>query len=197
MIISGIVGLDLSLTGTGFARYSIADQDFVTHNFGTTPKQGSNIERCLKIGKKIILSMRSTDVVVVEDYAFGVSPKQSQLATLGELGGIVKALIFKFTGSEPITITTGEMRKFVSGMGNLKKDMIPVAVLKRYKIDPPSHDECVALILADIGSHLVLNEPATDNLAKYQEDIIKNLRKKHLIALQAIASKKFAKAKKS
>jgi hypothetical protein len=196
-VISGIVGLDLSLTGTGFARWSVKDKEFDTHSFSTSPKQGTTVRRSLLIAKHVVECMMPNDVVFIEDYAFGVSPKQSQLATLGELGGVVKAIMLKFTGSEPLTITTGEMRKFVSGNGNLKKDMIPVAVLKRYKMDPPSHDECVALVLSDMGSHLVLNEPATKDLVKYQEVIIHNLRKKHLDGLKAISEKIFKRAKKT
>jgi crossover junction endodeoxyribonuclease RuvC len=198
MIISGIVGLDLSLTSTGFSRYDAEEKSIETYTFKTDPhKDGSVIRRSLKIAKLIVRHMQPNDAVFIENYAFGIKSKISSLTQLGELGGIVKAVMLKTTGSEPIVLTTSEMRKFLSGDGKLKKDMIPVAVFKRYGRECHSHDECVALALTDMGSHLVLSEPMTNNLLKYQTDIIDRLRKSNLPVLQALAEKKFTKAKKT
>jgi hypothetical protein len=196
MIISGIVGLDLSLTGTGMARISKEDDDDMeTHLLGSKASEGTRMQRYIQIARQILHRSTKSDLFIIEDYAFGIASKASQLATLGELGGIVKFFITQTTGNEPLTITTGEMRKFISGKGNLKKDMIPVHAYKRYKVEDVSHDEYVAMILADMGDHLVSSEPQHGGLNKQQAEIIDKLRKKYIKELKAISEKNFKRAK--
>jgi hypothetical protein len=186
--VTGIVGLDLSLRGTGFARMDLLDGTLETWTFATKEGSGSTVKRAKEIGMKILNVMQPTDLVFLEDYAFSVKPKASSVVTLGELGGIVKLLLSQFTGLMPFTLPTSEMRKFVSGKGDLKKEMIPVWTYKRYGREMHGHDECVAAVLADMGTHILeINQPPFPMTLKSQTDIIKRLRGKYLGALQAIA----------
>jgi Holliday junction resolvasome RuvABC endonuclease subunit len=186
--VTGVVGLDLSLRGTGFARIDMLDGTLETWTFGTKEGSGSTVKRAKEIGMKILNVMQPTDFVFLEDYAFSIRPKASSVVTLGELGGVVKLLLSQFTGLMPFTLTTSEMRKFVSGHGDLKKEMIPVWTYKRYGREMHSHDECVASVLADMGTHIMeVNQPQYPVTTKNQADIIKRLHGKYLGALQALA----------
>ena len=114
--ISGIVGLDLSLTGTGFARVtenSDSNISIETKFMPTRADSGTRITRYRRIAKAIVRSVEKNDIVFIEDYAYGIKPKASSIVTLGELGGIVRLALALHTGNEPLTITTGEMRKYL------------------------------------------------------------------------------------
>jgi len=186
--VTGVVGLDLSLRGSGFARIDILDGTLETWTFATKEGSGSTVKRAKEIGMKILNVMKPTDFVFLEDYAFSVKPKASSVVTLGELGGVVKLFLSQFIGIMPFTLTTSEMRKFVSGHGDLKKEMIPVWTYKRYGREMHSHDECVATVLADMGTHIMeINQPQFPMTTKNQVEIIKRLRGKYLGALQALA----------
>ena len=186
--VTGVVGLDMSLTSTGFARIDLLDGTLETWTFGTKEGAGSTIKRAKDIGMRILNVMKPDDFVFMEDYAFSIKPKASSVVTLGELGGVVKLLLSQFTGLMPFTLTTSEMRKFVSGHGDLKKEMIPVWTYKRYGREMHSHDECVASVLADMGTHILeINQPQYPMTGKHQHEIIKRLRGKYLGALQSLA----------
>jgi hypothetical protein len=190
MTITGVVGLDLSLSGTGFARIDLQEGTIETWTLSAKSPEGSVIHRARVIGMRILRLMKPTDLAFIEDYAFSIRPKASSVVTLGELGGVVKLLVTQFTGFEPLTFTTSEMRKFCSGRGDIKKEVIPVWTYKRYGRECHSHDECVALILADIGCHLIEVEPIMFPMVdNKQREIIKRLQKKYLGHLQSLAEK--------
>ena len=169
-----IVGLDLSLTGTGMARLDESKHE--TWNFGTKPEAGTRIERSMMIAEKIRANSEKTDLFFIEDYAYSIKPKQSSLVTLGELGGIVKLVLWRWTGRHPTVIGSGTIKKWISGSGVLRKDMIPVAVFKKFKVDLKTHDEHVAYGLADLGLNLSRSKPVRE-LYKYEVQILKDLRK--------------------
>lgn len=186
--ITGVVGLDLSLSSTGFARFDLGDSSLETWTLKTKITDGSTVFRAKTIAMKILALMQPGDMPFIEDYAFSIKPQASSIVTLGELGGIVKLLLLQFTGREALTFTTSEMRKFISGDGKLKKEMIPVWTYKRYDREMHSHDECVAAVLADMGLNLMGVKPLPFPIAgKKQQDVIDRLQKKYMAELQSLA----------
>jgi len=177
----GIVGLDLSLTGTGMVR--LANDDHEHWWFGTSPGCGNITERSFQIADEIRKNSAKGDIFFIEDYAYGISPKKSSLATLAELGGIVKLVLWRWTGKHPTVVGSGVIKKWISGRGDLKKDMIPVAVYKKFKVEFKKHDEFVAYALADFGFHFHNPKARLRPLLKYEEQVLKKFRKD----LQAIA----------
>ena len=191
--ISGIVGLDLSLTSTGFARIGLNPKiEPVFHNiFKTDPKEGTDIERCLKIAQEIVMHSTKADLFFIEDYAYGIPAKVSRLATLGELGGVVKIVIMKHTKCEPFVVTPGTWKKFLCGKGNLNKDSFKLEVFKKYDIEPMGNDDAVAIAICDFAACALRGEKHREML-KYEQACIKKYREDHpelRTRLQALANR--------
>jgi Holliday junction resolvasome RuvABC endonuclease subunit len=178
--ISGIVGLDLSLTSTGFARWGIKPDVPLYHDLiRTDTRSGSTrIERCLYIAQQIHTLSTKCDLFFIEDYAYGVRAKASSLATLGELGGIVKAVIMKHTHCEPFVVAPGAWKKFLCGKGNLDQASFKLEVFKKLGVEPLGHDDAAALAICDFARCL-LQASKIRKLKKYEEEVIKKYRKEH------------------
>jgi len=154
----GVVGIDLSLTGTGFARLSENGSLDVVESFGT--KAGFDIlpERWRYIVKCLSFHIEPNDLVFIEDYAYGKATgfskggqkSDSSVITLSELGGIVKLFIYGRTNRMPIPVASTTIKAFF-GSGKMKKDMMPTHIYKKLRVDCNTHDEYVALGLAALG----------------------------------------------
>lgn len=185
-IISGVVGLDLSLTCTGVARIQNI-HSMVTHTI-KTKSETPMCERYVNIIEHIIHILRSNDVVFIEDYAYGVAPKKSRLATLGELCGIVKYVVYRYQGRWSIPVASTTIKKWFSGNGKLAQDDFKMASYKKYGIEFGTKDEVVAHALADFG-YSVLGLPLSRVLSKTERKMIDVFRAKHQDILQALAEK--------
>jgi len=188
--ISGIVGLDLSLTSTGFARWGISPEIPLFHDLiRTDTRMGSNLERAIYIAGQIHLLSTKADLFFIEDYAYGVPAKKSRLATLGELGGVVKAIMLKHTHCEPFVVAPGTWKKFLNNNGNLDQASFKLEVYKKLEIEPMGHDDAAALAICDFA-RCVLQASKIRKLKKYEEAVIKKYRKEHpelKIRLQSLA----------
>lgn len=145
-----VMGLDLSLTGTGVMavddQWRIVERRLVT----SSPKE-ENTPRLTKIAISIMLSVGKIrpDLVVIEGPAFGIS-KTTSIFQLGELAGIVKRDLF--TTNHPfIIVPPSQLKKFVTGKGNAKKDLMLLAVHKKYGEDFEDDNLCDAYVLARYG----------------------------------------------
>ncbi len=178
-----VVGLDLSLSCTGFARLSpggtLVTESIQTHsNWDTT-------FRTITIATRLHAVIQPDDIVFLENYAF--SAVTSNLTALAELGGLVKAVLYR-RDQVPFLVATVQMRKFIAGDAKLKKDMIPRAVLQAFGDAPATHDECVAAVLARFGMMVVDPECGTVNCPQYRLELVQKYREKHQASLQALAN---------
>ena len=178
---SHIVGLDLSLSCTGFARIA-PDGELVTAAIVTSPDINTTL-RTVEITRQLFIRMEPTDIVFLEDYAFAAP---GQITKLAELGGVVKAMLYRLTNLLPMLVTTQQMRKFINGENKLKKDMIPRAVLQAFGVAPETHDECVALVIALMG-RMVVDPTAGTSSPKYRLDVVAKVREKNKEIMQALA----------
>ena len=118
---TNIVGLDLSLTATG---YSDAD--------------GSRVVKCTKYkGAERLAHFRtyfgrewldeSPDLVVVEGYSFGSHDAGAR--SIGELGGVMRLLLWdmKIPWAE---VPPTSLKKFATGKGNCSKDQVLAAAVR-------------------------------------------------------------------
>jgi hypothetical protein len=88
--------------------------------------------------------------VALEDYSH--AEKFGQHAS-GEIGATIKLTILGHFGSDdrrafPFLIAPGQWKKFASGNGNLKKEMLPKEVLKRWAMDFNDMNIAEAYVLA-------------------------------------------------
>jgi hypothetical protein len=118
-----VMGLDLSLTGTGLVVWDAeAQQVRAAHLFGTLPKDGHRIARADVIASFVTrhYGHLRPELVGLEDYAHGTKTNQS---TLGELGAIVKLRLWE-AGYEPERLsmqTASHVKLFATGRGRHEK----------------------------------------------------------------------------
>lgn len=154
----GVVGIDPSLTSTGFVRIREDGRVQVVDTFGTKADYGTMPERWLVIVRGILKHVQPDDMVFIEDYAYGKATgskktgekSDSSVITLAELGGVLKLSIFNRTKRFPLTVASSTLKAYL-GDGKMKKDLMPKEIYKKLKIDCRTHDEYVALALADFG----------------------------------------------
>ena len=128
-----ILGLDCSLTATG---YAIIEPNGVCHVSGvirTKPEdwRDNRIGRCVQISDMIMATCPITNTLVaIEGYAFAGNRGHD----LGELGGIVRYRI-REKGIDFVEIPPGEWRKKILGKGNAHKDEVRLGLFKKYKVE--------------------------------------------------------------
>jgi hypothetical protein len=169
-----IVGLDLSLTGTGAAFVS-TDGDETIGLVKTTDKQGNKIDRCLLIASTLRRSfLKECDMVFIEDYAYGSKAGANSLAYLGELNGIVKAMVLSHLGRHAETVAIGTWKKFLCNKGSLNKDEFKMQCLKKFGVELSSNDEAAALAIADFGMAVMTGKGIRNRqLIGYEQDVLK------------------------
>jgi hypothetical protein len=138
---------------------------------------GTDVERAIYIAGQIHTMTMKQDLFFIEDYAYGVKAKVSRLATLGELGGIVKVIMMKHTHCEPFVVAPGTWKKFLCNKGNLDQASFKLEVFKKLEIEPLGHDDAAALAICDFARCVL--QPKTRKLKKYETEMIKKYRKEH------------------
>jgi len=146
------LGLDLSLTSTGFSTNGITGRI-------STPTKGA--ERLYLISNNIIslIKEHAINVVIIEGYSFASS--NSQAHSIGELGGCVRMRLWE--NEIPfVDVPPTSRAKFATGRGNASKaEVISSISAKTGKVfaGKGSDDECDAWVLEQMGlTHLGLSD---------------------------------------
>lgn len=139
-----IMGLDLSLTSTGVSVSGVT-------SIVLTPTRGA--ERLVLIASKIkeILKENKIDLVIIEGYSF--ASRNSQAHSIGELGGVVRAMLW-IEKIPYIEVPPTSRAKFATGKGNASKDeVISTISAKTGKVFRGSggNDECDAWVLEEMA----------------------------------------------
>ena len=166
-----IIGLDLSLTSTG---YVTLDEFGEVVNNGAIKSKQKGIERLIELRDGVtelvpFAHQELVDLIVIEGYAFGA---QNQAAYIGELGGVVKVALHEL-GREMLIVPPAKVKQFATGKGNARKDMMRLEVFKRWGFEAKTDDEIDAYALARIGYALMYKD---DTLTQAQRDVIEKLR---------------------
>jgi Holliday junction resolvasome RuvABC endonuclease subunit len=139
-----ILGLDLSLTSTGYCNNG-------EHGVISVAKKGP--ERLFDISEKIknIVLEKQIDVVIVEGYSF--SSRNSQAHSIGELGGVVRVMLY-LQGVPYVEVPPTCRAKFATGKGNAGKAEVISSISAKTGIvfpNPGSDDRCDAWVLEEMG----------------------------------------------
>jgi len=164
------VGLDISLTGTGFSVKRGSELQIETVK--TTPKTHPNdLERLQYIrGRLMELVPNDTRMVCVED--FFVPRKASQMGAAKGLimaGTLVRVALFE-RGLPFYVVSPGQLKKFATGKGNGPKSIVVREVYKRWGVDAKDDNQADACVLAHIAEAIHL-QPDFD-LHKYQQEVV-------------------------
>ena len=139
------MGIDLSLTSTGVSCQNIL-------SCINSPNKG--IPRLIDISEQLTEMIEQIDgpiVGIIEGYSF--ASRNSQAHSLGELGGVIRTMLFK--RSIPwVNVPPTVRAKFATGRGNAAKTEVMSAVSARTGLvfsGKGADDMCDAWILEEIG----------------------------------------------
>ena len=140
-----VLGLDLSLTSTGFSGLG---------RLGTVTPKSRGAQRLHEVSDSIedlIADRRSELVVVLEGYSF--ASRNSQAHAIGELGGVVRLTLYR-AGIPYVEVPPTCRAKFATGRGNASKNEVISAISARTGIvwsGKGADDEVDAWILEEMG----------------------------------------------
>lgn len=141
-----VMGLDPSLTQTGAALPDGRVQVL------RPPKCCNRGMRRLAWIRKKVLSLiagNQVDWVFIEGYSYG--SRHSHAHSLGELGGILRLAIHETPGVEYIDVPPSTLKKYATGKGNAKKELVLVEAVKRLDYQGSNDNEADALWLRALG----------------------------------------------
>ena len=135
-----VLGLDLSLTATGYAY-----NDEVT---GVIRSKARGMPRLRHICDEVMALAYATDVAVLEDYAF--SRADAHAHALGELGGVVR-LALHDERIPYVDVKPSTLKKFATDKGNAPKDAMLAAAIRRFGFEGSDNNEADAWLLRAMG----------------------------------------------
>lgn len=141
---SGVVGLDLSLTGTGIATATS------TRRVGTEPKHGDTIQRSGIIWRAVLETLQDVRpaLVVVESPAFAATGGQGH--ERGYLWWRVMEVV-QGAGVPWKKATPQMLKKYATGSGAADKDAMVLAAARRFEWFTGKNDEADALWACAMG----------------------------------------------
>lgn len=167
-----IIALDLAYAhATGVAIFNLPTKDEQVELIPASDKKMPIWERQKQVYTAIMRFIQPDDLVFIEDYAYAI--QSSSDARLKELGGLVRHMVWKRTGIFPIEVNVASLKKFTTGKGNAKKDLMLKTVFKVWGQDFDDDNAADAYALARLARAWVMNEL---NLTKYQTEVITKLR---------------------
>lgn len=169
------VGLDLSLTSTGFSIKCGSEVRMRT--IKTTPKTAANHLARLEYIRDDILNAipRSTAMICIEDYFVPRSPMQmGSAADLIGLGLVVRVALYD-TGIPFFIPANTQLKKFATGNGSTnQKSLVVREVYKRWGLDAKDDNQADSAVLAFMAEqiHRKLNDGDISDLPKFQVEVV-------------------------
>jgi len=164
------VGLDLALCETGMVKIWEANTG---RALITTKTRG--VDRLDYICNEIILRIPPKDYYIgIENYAYG---RPNQAHQIGELHGALKHLFFRFQ-IEYNLYAPKSIKKFASGKGNAKKELLIRDVFKRWGFETDNNNLADAYAIAKLteAHHKVLTcEAAIEDYPVFQQEVLRGI----------------------
>lgn len=156
-----VVGLDLSLTATGYCHPSGETE--------TLSSKQSGMDRIRDITQQVTerLSGNPRALVVLEDYAFS---RGGHAHEIGELGGVVKDHLIEM-GQRYVLIGPSSVKKFATGKGNANKIEMGVAAAKIGQDFAGDDNRCDAWWLREMARYRYGNVTTASRTA-YRDDAV-------------------------
>ena len=159
-----VIGLDLSLTATGFA---LIEDDTITVRTITSKPIGDGwvldrVQRLDKIERAVMEHMAGAseiDLIVIEGPSFGQMRQSGEHVRAGLWWRIVSIC----TDTAPVVeVPPATLKKYATGKGNAAKDAVLLATARRFPdVDLLDNNQADALWLAAMGARH-LEQPIDD-----------------------------------
>lgn len=150
--VADVVGIDLSLTGTGYAA---ADGNHTRVGLVTSkPADGLSgfIDRCHRIVENVVdlAGIQSNTLVVIE--GLSMHSKSSSLDRIYGNWWLAISELVDFLAADPIVVTPTQRAKYATGKGNAGKDTVMLEAARRYpEIAITDNNTADATILLAMG----------------------------------------------
>lgn len=168
------LGLDLSLTATGF--YLIRDGgDDVYFEINSKPGDFQNdIERSDYIANKIVESIKGENItfIALEDYFTGKQPQS--VIKLSILGTIVRCRLLD-AGYSFMPFVTSQIKKFETGSGVSPKDNMLKSVFRKHSLDTLSNNIADACAIAHMGRGYYEWQSGRRDFLAYETEVLKKI----------------------
>lgn len=168
-------GIDQSYTGFG---YSI-DGEAKKRSF-PPGRHETDVHRLLYIRSWFtdwltLQNKAGIDLVVMEGYA---SNAKYGRETSGELGAVVKMVILDVTGKAPLIVPPTSLKKFVTGSGAGKKNVMLAHIFKKWGVMFSDDNQADAYALELFGTaYLNITAGNVQNYLKYEIEAVEAVRK--------------------
>lgn len=151
-----MLGIDPSLTCTGMAYRG--PNGLVTISVPTDKMRGAPRLAYIRRHVARILQEVKPSLVVLEGYSMGSSRGKSRLADLGELGGVLRLLLWE-NGHDYYVVPPASLKKAVTGKGRAEKPDMLIAMSRVFGNVFHNSDEVDAAGLMLIGELALLEPP--------------------------------------
>lgn len=167
------LGLDLSLTSTGVVVLD-ANAKLVVAMSIKVKTRGAERLSDIEAQVKQIIRNSNPKYACIEGYSMGFGGKQNtgRIADLGELGGVIRLLLYKFNipYSTPVPL---QVKKYATGKGQGEKSQIMMAVFKQWGFEAKDDDQADAYVLARIARAL---RKGDDTMTTPQKEVIQAIK---------------------
>lgn len=149
------LGIDLSTSATGLVLLGgnpdVGNPICLLEDIVKAPKKETGITRAIAITRKVMETIheKKPDVIVLEGYSLNMR-NASSVIPLVELGGMVRLMMY-LDDLKWFDPRATELKKFVTGKGNSKKEEMMMNVLKRWGHTSKSNDTADGYGLACMG----------------------------------------------
>jgi crossover junction endodeoxyribonuclease RuvC len=164
-----ILGLDLSLTGTGWC----VNTDLELKVGTVDTKKIDGFPRLHKILHEILglVVEREIECVVMEDFSF--ASKGRGIFQIGGLGYIVRYFLWN-NGMPFYLVAPSQLKKFATGKGNSDKSIIIKEIYRKWGADINDDNQADAYVLSRIG-HGVFD--VDTKFLSYEQEVISEIKK--------------------
>jgi len=171
------LGLDLSLVGTGVAilrNGKLVKRELIKSK-PAGDKPIDELKRIRRIVEQLefIVSENEPDVAVIEGLAF-MARNSTALVQLSALNYMTRAMLADYNIPFIIVAPTS-LKKFITGSGASKKDVMLIETYKRYGVSMLDDNVCDAFGLAQVGLALLGGNSKATN--KTQLEVLELLKK--------------------
>lgn len=166
-----ILGIDQSLTSTGMVLLRETGQEELVTTIKTGKLRG--VERLDFIIGSIcsVIEPWKVTKIGMEDYAFS----GNQGFSLGELGGVIKYVLFKKYGIKPVIIHNTKIKKWATGKGNANKNLVMLGTYKKYNVELKNDNEYDAYNIAKIVYWLNMDKNPQCVLTKQEKEVLDSI----------------------
>lgn len=133
-----VLGLDLSLTATGYA--------YNEEVIGVFKPKSNGMRRLAVIREAVIEWAHQVDIVVLEGYGF----HSQKAVALGELGGVIR-LALHDRRIPFVDVAPAALKRFATGKGNATKDATLAAAIRRFGFEGDDNNAADAWLLRAMG----------------------------------------------